>query len=31
MSMNGLTEYGYHILKVEGREKETQPLDQVRA
>ena len=25
------TEYGYHILKVEGRKKETQPLDQVKA
>jgi len=24
------TEYGYHILKVEGRKKETQPLDQVK-
>ena len=25
------TEFGYHIIKVEGRKKETQPLDQVKA
>jgi parvulin-like peptidyl-prolyl isomerase len=25
------TEFGYHILKVEGRKKETQPLDQVKS
>ena len=25
------TTYGYHIIKIEGRKKETQPLDQVKA